>query len=80
MTVSGSSGSGTGVLAFDEGRERALVGRGCAERLLPSLARRRWKSSFFSSRCRDTLRDRREAALDAAAATACLGVTCQVTE
>ena len=67
----GLAGSGTGVLALDDGRERALVGRGCAERLrrLASSSCRRSKSSFFSSRCRDTLRNGRAADLDAAAAT-----------
>ena len=67
----GSAGSGTGVLALDDGRERALVGRGCAERLrrLASSSCRRSKSSFFSSRCRDTLRNGRAADLDDAAST-----------
>ena len=82
----GSAGSGTGVLALDNGRERALVyGRGCAERLrrLASSSCRRSKSSFFSSRCRDTLRNGRAADLDDAAATGFCrieggtGVTCQ---
>ena len=56
----GSAGPGTGVLALDDGRERALVGRGCAERLrrLASSSCRRSKSSFFSSRCRDKRQQR----------------------